>query len=108
MPITLQAQSLSITAYNGILDSRNPLGLPDNSPPEWDAPSTAINIAAGAVVSIASYATDPDGDAITFSRAVGGTAPAGITVQSNGTITVPTDVPPGTYTILVEADDGRG
>jgi hypothetical protein len=107
VPITLQAQNLTINGLGGILDSRNPTGAPVNRPPVWALPPTAVNIAVGSVASIAPYASDPDGDAITFSR-VGGTAPAGLTVLPDGTMAVAAGTTPGTYTVLVDANDGRG
>jgi hypothetical protein len=106
VPITLVAQNLTINGVSGILDSRNPTGVLANREPVWTPPGSALQIFQGSVTSIAPYASDPDGDALTFAR-VGGTAPAGLTVLSNGNIVVATDVPPGTYTVLVDADDGR-
>lgn len=106
MPITLLAQDLTINAVGGVLDSRNPTGAAANREPVWTPPASAIQLPQGSVVSIASYASDPDGDAITFARA-GGTAPAGITVLPNGSLVVATDVAEGTYTVIVDADDGR-
>lgn len=104
MPITLQAQNFTINALAGILDSRNPTGVVVNRPPQWVAiPDQTF--APGVSFSIAPYASDPDGDALTFARN-GGTAPAGVTVSANGTVVVPTDTPPGTYTIVVETTDG--
>jgi hypothetical protein len=104
--ITLQAQTLTINAIGGILDSRNPTGVIANRPPVAVAIPTQT-FAPGVSFSIAPYVSDPDGDALTFER-LGGTAPAGVTIGPNGLVTVPTDTPPGTYTVEWDANDGRG
>lgn len=106
MPITLQPHNFTINGLGGVLDSRNPGGVQPNREPEWSAPSSPLNVAPGAVISVAPYASDPDGDALTFAR-VGGTAPAGITVQPDGTIVVAAGVAAGDYTVVIDADDGR-
>ena len=56
---------------------------------------------------VSSYASDPDGNSLTFSR-TGGTAPAGVTVNSAGLISVPSSIAAGSYTVTVQANDGQG
>ena len=106
MPIALLAQNLTINSFGGILDSRNPTGIVVNRPPVAVSIPTQT-FAPGVSFSIAPYVSDPDGDAVTFSR-VGGSAPAGVTISPTGIVTVPTNVPPGTYTIDWDANDGKG
>lgn len=106
MPITLQAHSFAITGVGGTLDSRTPTGVVVNNPPVFATiPAQTRNV--GTTFSIASYGSDPDGDALTYSR-TGGTAPAGVTVSSAGSVSILTDVPAGNYTVIVQASDGRG
>jgi len=56
---------------------------------------------------VSSYVSDPNGDSLTISR-VGGTAPDNVTVSSSGVVTIPPDLPAGTYSISFAADDGYG
>lgn len=106
MPITLQPHDFTINALGGVLDSRNPAGVqPNRSPVIATIPDQTR--AMGSTFSLASYFSDPDGDALTCTR-TGGTAPAGVTVSTAGTVTVSMAVPAGSYTVSVSVDDGRG
>jgi hypothetical protein len=67
--------------------------------PTWTGPA-ALTIGAGGFASVSSYATRP---AIKFRRS-GGTAPAAVTVSPLGVISVSQSVPPGTYTVVVDAE----
>jgi hypothetical protein len=83
-----------------------------NRAPIWGtAPTIAVVQGTGLLAgNIAQYASDPDGDLMTFYRTGSAldTAPASITVSSSGSITVPANTPVGTYTVEVAADDGKG
>lgn len=105
MAITLQAHNFQINAIGGVLDSRNPTGTQANRPPVVD-PIPAITAISGTSFSIAGYISDPDGDTVTTSR-IGGSAPPGVTLQSNATVTIPAGTAAGTYTVNGRADDGR-
>jgi len=105
MTITLQANDFTINALGGVLDSRNPSGTPPNQAPVWATVPTQT-VQAGSTVALSSYSSDPNGDALTYQR-VGGTAPAGVTVNaSTGLVTVPAGTAAGTYTVIVRASDG--
>ncbi len=110
MTITLQAHNFTINPTSGALDSRTPTGAVANrAPVASNIPDQTI--AAGTTgASLASYFTDPDGDAMTFGRQ-GGTAPAGVTITSSGVPVVDTSVAPSPagvpYTVTMYADDGR-
>jgi hypothetical protein len=67
--------------------------------PAWSGPSTLTVPRGGTGPSIASYATRP---ALQFRR-IGGTAPAGLTISAAGVPAADASVPPGTYTVIVEA-----
>jgi hypothetical protein len=67
--------------------------------PTWSGPSTLTVPRGGTGPSIASYATRP---ALQFRR-IGGTAPAGLTISAAGVPAADASVPPGTYTVIVEA-----
>lgn len=82
-----------------------------NRAPVWSvadnyALTPAATAGTAANYNVSPYASDPDGNTITFSR-TGGTAPAGVTVSSAGTISVPTSIAAGSYTVTVQANDGQ-
>ena len=105
MTITLQANDFTINALGGVLDSRNPSGTLPNQAPVWASIPTQT-AQAGSTVALSSYASDPNGDSLTFQR-VGGTAPAGVTIDpASALITIPAGTAAGTYTCIVRASDG--
>lgn len=84
-----------------------------NQAPYW-IPATPSSLGqfalgAGGTFGLAAYAADVNGDPIKFSRTgdpVNDTAPASVTVDLvSGTVTVPADLPSGTYAIEVDAVD---
>lgn len=82
-----------------------------NRAPVWSVPENyaltpAATAGTAASYSVGVFCSDPDGNAITYSR-TGGTAPAGVTVSTAGVVTVPTSVAAGNYTVTVQADDGQ-
>ena len=105
MPITLQPHNFTINGLGGVLDSRVPSGVQPNRPPVVAA-IPAQSALPGQSFSIASYGSDPDSDALTWSRE-GGTAPAGVTINASGSVTVGAGVAPGQYTVGYKADDGK-
>jgi hypothetical protein len=82
----------------------------ENRPPVWSVAEnyalTQQTAGTGSSISVSQYASDPDGNALTFAR-VGGTAPAEVTVSGAGTITFPNSVAVGSYTVQVSVDDGQ-
>lgn len=108
--------AFSATSGSYVADSANVTATIASAPqgnraPVWSvADNFALTPAATAGTatnySVAPYASDPDSNPLTFSR-TGGTAPAGVTVNTAGTISVPTSVSAGTYTVTVQADDGQ-
>ena len=98
------ADSATITATIVVI----PVG---NQAPVWSvadnyALTPAATVGTATTYPVSQFASDPDGNTLTFSR-TGGTAPAGVTVSSGGTISVPSNVAAGTYTVTVQANDGQ-
>lgn len=77
---------------------------PPNYAPVWES-GWSLSIQAGGSASVASRASDVNGDAITFSRS-GGTAPASVLVGANGTVSTSSSTAAGTYTLTILASDG--
>lgn len=77
---------------------------PPNAAPVWQEGWT-LSIQAGSSASVAGYASDPNGDAITFARS-GGTAPAGVAVSLSGMVSAPVGTTAGDYTLAIECSDG--
>jgi hypothetical protein len=78
----------------------------ENNPPELTGTIPNQSIAQGQPLSfpISSYFSDPDGDALTFSKAAGNSA---FSVSSAGVVTGSTSTA-GTYSITVMVSDGKG
>lgn len=82
-----------------------------NRAPVWSTiPAQTTTAGTPLTFSVGPYASDPDGDPMTFGRTGGAadTAPAGVTVSSAGVLSVPANTAPGSYTVEVYADDGQG
>jgi hypothetical protein len=71
--------------------------------PVWQT-GWSLSIDQSNTASIASRASDPDGDALTFSK-VGGTVPGTVTVSSAGVVTVGS-TSGGSYSLILRASDG--
>ncbi len=80
-----------------------------NQPPVW-LPGTPeslgmVMVGQASTINLSPYAQDPDGDPIIWSR-VGGTAPAGVTINpATGQLSVPGTVPAGDYTVTIDITD---
>lgn len=83
---------------------------PVNRAPTWSVADgfvlgTFVNDQAR-TVSVASYASDPDANPLAFTR-VGGTAPAGVTINaSTGVVTIPVGTAAGGWTLVLRVSDG--
>ncbi len=74
-----------------------------NSPPGIDAIAPIATHGAGPTVT--AHATDPNGDALTFSLAG---SPAGFAIDAETGVISTTSTAPGAHTLTVEVDDGHG
>jgi hypothetical protein len=99
--VTLQAGQIATSLDFG----NTALGAPSNQTPTISsAPRTSV--ALGQTYRYAVQAGDPDSDPLTFSLT---TAPAGMTIDTNGLITwTPTTAQFGANSVVVHVDDGNG
>lgn len=78
----------------------------ENRPPVWNAPANPLTIEQGATLDIRPYASDPDGDALTFALE-SGTLPSGVTF-ANGVFTASSGAAIGaSANITLGASDGQ-
>lgn len=80
-----------------------------NRAPTWATTVGPFTVpSTGGTVALSSFASDLDGDPLTFGRTGGvlDTAPGGVSVNSAGVMTVSSGITAGAYSVEVYADDG--